>query len=442
MGTRRRRVLMLAESAHPRSQSVSWVGWSIYRALSARADVHLVTRGANRQAILDVGLLEGRDFTAISLEKLERPMLKLASRLRGGENKGWTTLMALSLPLYYAFEQEVWRCFAAPVAARAFDVVHRVTPVSPTMPSLMAARCRRAGIPFVVGPLNGGLPWPAEFSDRRRAENEWLSYIRSAYRLVPGYRSTRSAASALLVGSRFTLSEVPSRYRDKCVYLPENGIDPARFPAYDKPQPASPVRGIFVGRLVPYKGCDMVIEAAASAVRAGALTLTIVGDGPERPALEEQARQLGLSDAVRFVGLLPPDQVGACYRDADLLLFPSVREFGGGVVLEAMAMGVVPCVVDYGGPGELVSAESGFRLTLGSRPNVTRALEAVVDRVVKQPSVLIPMREAARDRISRLFTWQRKAEQIDSIYDWVLGARSSKPGFGFVSEPVSQATSP
>ena len=79
------------------------------RALAERHEVHLVTRWANREAILAAGLSEGREFTAIDLERLERPILRAASALRGGADKGWTTLMALSLPLYYAFEQAVWR---------------------------------------------------------------------------------------------------------------------------------------------------------------------------------------------------------------------------------------------------------------------------------------------------------------------------------------------
>jgi hypothetical protein len=157
-GAPRRRVLVLAESAHPEAQSVSWIGWALTRALAERHDVHLVTRWANRDAILATGMREGQDFTAIDLERIERPVLDMASRLRGGADKGWTTLMALSLPIYYAFEHAVWRAFADRLRAGAFDLVHRITPVSPTMPSVMAGRCRAAGVPFVLGPINGGLP--------------------------------------------------------------------------------------------------------------------------------------------------------------------------------------------------------------------------------------------------------------------------------------------
>lgn len=97
----------------------------------------------------------------------------------------------------------------------------------------------------------------------RRQEKEWLSYIRWMYKLMPGYRSTRRHAAAFIIGSRDTWKQMPARYHDKCVYLPENAIAPERFSLQRTRQALRPLKAIFVGRLVPYKGADMLIEAAA-----------------------------------------------------------------------------------------------------------------------------------------------------------------------------------
>jgi len=112
---------------------------------------------------------------------------------------------------------------------REFDIVHRITPLSPTVPSLLARKCREIGVPFVVGPLNGGLAWPKGFEHVRRQEREWLSYFRGAYKLLPGYRSMRANAAAILAGSRDALEQMPREYRDRCFYIAENGIDVSRF---------------------------------------------------------------------------------------------------------------------------------------------------------------------------------------------------------------------
>jgi len=102
-----------------------------------------------------------------------------------GSQKGWTILTALSLLSYHYFETLTWRRFGARVRAREFDIVHRLTPLSPAVPSPIARRCARAGVPFVLGPINGGLPWPAGFGHVRAREKEWLSYARGVHRWLP-----------------------------------------------------------------------------------------------------------------------------------------------------------------------------------------------------------------------------------------------------------------
>src|SRR5581483_6744905 len=175
---RRYRVLLLAAAANPEWVSVPLIGWSLSRALAKVADVHLVTHVRNHGAIVRAGLTEGRDFTSIDNERIAAPLYRLSSKLTGGTGKGWTTITAFAALAYYSFELEVWRQFGARIMAREYDIVHRVTPLSPTSQSIIARRLVRLGIPFVIGPLNGGVPWPKGFIDRQHAEREWLAHIR------------------------------------------------------------------------------------------------------------------------------------------------------------------------------------------------------------------------------------------------------------------------
>src|SRR5205823_10914546 len=187
---------------------------SHFRALSALTDAHLVTHVRNRENLLKAGLEEGTGFTALDSARADDFAHRVSVMLGVpfGTNKGWTTLTALSVVSYRYFEQLVWRALGGRIRAREFDLVHRLTPLSPVVPSLLADRCAAAGVPFVLGPLNGGLPWPREFAHLRAREKEWLAYVRGAYRWLPGYRSTRAGAAAIIVASRATRAEVPSRY--------------------------------------------------------------------------------------------------------------------------------------------------------------------------------------------------------------------------------------
>ncbi len=414
------RVLVIAEAANPDWVSVPLVGWSMAQALRGVAETHLVTQTRNAAAIRAAGLVEGRDFTAIDSEAVARPLWKIARVLRMGSGKGWTTNTAIEALAYPYFERQVWRQFGADLAAGRYDLVHRVTPLSPTATSPIALKCRRAGVPFVLGPLNGGVPWPKGFDAERRREREWLSYVRSAYKMLPGRAKSLAATAAILVGSRHTESEMPAEARPRCIYMPENGIDPARFAARAAPHAGGPVRAVFIGRLVPYKGPDMLLAAAAPLLREGRLVLDIVGDGPMMPALRAQAASEGVEGAVAFHGWVAHPEVPGVAARAQILAFPSVREFGGGVVLEAMALGLVPVIVDYAGPGELVVPGTGVKVPLGRREAIVAGMRAALEELAAAPERLAPMAEAARAHVAAHFHWARKAEQVARVYDWVL----------------------
>jgi glycogen(starch) synthase len=414
----RLRVLLIAEAANPEWTSVPLVGWSHAMALRELVDGYIVTQVRNREAFVRAGLVEGRDFTAIDSERLAKPMWKLASLLRGGNEAGWTTLQALAPISYYYFERLVWKCLGERIRSHGFDLVHRITPLSPTTPSILAKKCARAGVPFVIGPLNGGVPWPKGFEQERRVEKEWLAPLRSAYKLLPGYRSTLKHSAAIIAGSKYTMEQLPSRYAQKMFYVPENGIDPTRFSQKLRRIPELPLRLLFVGRLVPYKGVDMAIEAAEPLIAAGRAQLTIVGEGPQRPALEQLAARSARPDAIRFAGAVKHEKVQEYFAEADVFVFPSIREFGGGVVLEAMTMGTTVIAVDYGGPGELVSDQTGFRIPIGSRTEIVAGLREILERISLDLSILAQKAERARQAVSENFTWEKKARQIAQIYSF------------------------
>jgi glycosyltransferase involved in cell wall biosynthesis len=421
------RVLLIAEAANPEWSSVPLIGWSLYHALASIADVHLVTHVRNKNALIRADVVEGRDFTAIDNESVASPLYKLATRLRGGTNKGWTTITALQSIAHYSFERAVWQAFRPRLAARQFDLVHRITPLSPTSQSIIARKLSRIKVPFVIGPLNGGLPWPRHFTQRQYAEREWLSTFRGLYKLLPGYRSTRRDSTAIFVGSKYAYEDMPSWAQKKCIYMPENGVDLERFSPPRDRNASIPLKGAFVGRLVPYKGADMLLDAAAEFLRNGQLELHIIGDGPERQFLSDTVDRLSIRQTVHFHGLVSHVEVPKLLRICDFMALPSVREFGGGVVLEAMALGVTPIVADYGGPSELVDETTGIRVAFNDKRSLIDGIKRAIGELIRAPRVLDTLGPAGRRKVIEKFTWDEKARRIATVYHAVLDGSKNLP---------------
>jgi glycosyltransferase involved in cell wall biosynthesis len=174
--------------------------------------------------------------------------------------------------------------------------------------------------------------------------------------------------------------------------------------------------------LVPYKGFDLTLQAMAQSkeLRRDA-ELLIVGDGPYRASLEAQTRELGLSSIVTFVGWIDHQQLREYLSSAQAFVFPSLREFGGGVVIEAMASGLPSIVVNYGGPGELVTDACGIRVPMGPRKVLVNRLAEAMTTLVGNPDECQRMSLAGVERVRRGFTWCKKAAQIVDIYRDMLG---------------------
>src|SRR5438270_3336173 len=190
-------------------------------------------------------------------------------------------------------------------------------PMTPVLPSPFAFFLRKGPIPFVIGPLNGGLPWPPGF---RQLDNqrELVSNLRNLYRYLPFARSTYRDAAAIIVASSQTYSEF-AEYSDKLFFVPEPGIARSLCVADSRTsEPGAKLELIFVGGLVPRKACDLALRAAAPLLRSDAARLTVVGDGPERKRLEQLARSLGVEKAVSFCGWVSHADVLNRMRSADV----------------------------------------------------------------------------------------------------------------------------
>lgn len=423
------RVLLMAEDCNPEWPSLPIVGHQMVKSLSRVAEVTLATHVRNREHL--AGTLGDLEVAYIDNEYVAAPLFQLSKLIRGGTSANWSAAVATAYPGAIAFDREVYKRFEGRLDAGEFDVVHRLTPMSPALPSPMATW---SPTPFVLGPLNGGLDWPDQFRAELQRERETMRRFRKAYKYLPFHRSTFRDSSAVLASFDHTIADLPESCLSRVIDFPEVGVDPQLFDNPGERPEKERITFISVGRFVPLKLLDVALRVFAESPKLRAQRLVLVGDGMERESLEALAKDLGLQDVVEFAGWMKQPQVAARLREADVFFFPSIRELGGGVVVEAMGAGCVPVVVDYGGPGGLIRGhDCGAAVPLGTKEELVRRFTEVLEGYVDDRSKRLRHAKAAHDRAVDTFAWDEKAKKIVEIYQWVMGRRSQKPRFG---EPV------
>ena len=424
---RKLKVLLIVEQCNPEWASVPLEGFRYYTALNRLADVTLVTHERNQSALARAGV-EGETIVIRETRAAQfyNRIAGVLSEYRGHIN--WPVRHALSYPVYAEFNSRVFHQLRRPVAQGNYDIVHAFTPILPRYPVKLIEAC--GDTPFVLGPVNGGLSFPDGFQAVADKEFNRFAFLRGAARFLPGYQRTYRSADEILAGSSSTLEMLRKMFAitgDRIELLHENGVEPEFFGNPATPRADDELRLLFVGRLVPYKCADVVIEAVSllSEQIRPRTTLTIVGDGPERDALERQATALGVAGKVHFRGWVPQRQTVEHYRSSDIFCFPSVREFGGAVVLEAMASGL-PCIVaDYGGIAEYVTDATGFRIGLDSREHLLRQMVRRIEELAADPELRSDMSARAVER-ARKFTWDSKAHRTIEIYANLIERKRSK----------------
>lgn len=223
---------------------------------------------------------------------------------------------------------------------------------------------------------------------------------------------TLRKCSALITVSRNGYDRIRREMDPDRVHLIHNGVKPALEAVPKRTVAGRQLRIGMIGHLLKYKGFDIFLDVAARLMRShGDLRFDIVGEGPERAALEQQARGLGLDEAVVFHGLL--SDVRPVLAELDLFLFTSRREGLSVAILEAMSAGLPLVATNVGGiADQIVPGENGFILEAADLDSLVGSCL----RIIEDPALRQRMGQCSRKMFEERFSEDRMFYEHVALY--------------------------
>lgn len=322
------RVLISAFTCNPSGGSEPGAGWA-WSAASARDNhVHLVTRNmpADRleEHIARLGL-------PIQVTYLDPPPW-IRKVFRGG--------IGLRLS-YLAWQRRLAKLACELHEAHHFDVVHHVTFANIWLPVGLS----RVQAPLVLGPVGGGTRIPVRFWGQLGVRGAALESARLVAQMVSGLNpSVHHAwrrADVILAENAETQRVLPRHIQARCLTRHHAAATLTRRRTERAPRTA-----IFAGRLVPWKGAHLAVDAIAELPD---WHLTVVGSGSDEPRIRKRVAELGLGDRVRMVSWLDREKLHDLMAQSSVVVVPSLRDDSPFIVAEAQALGVAVAGFDQGG---------------------------------------------------------------------------------------------
>lgn len=417
------KVLLSAYACEPGKGSEPGVGWNWALSLAKRGhEIWVLTLSSNVAAIEKAfGGLSQVDREHLHFIYYDLP--RWAAWWHKGERGVYLHYFLWQLGAYLAAKR--WH------AQERFALVHHVTFVSVRQPSFMG----NLGIPFIFGPVGGGehTPW------HLRTGYNWRGWLKDALRdfantmvkFDPLMQRTFQQAQHIYTTSEQTRDLIPPRYWQKTTVQLGIASEPVSGARTPQPRDTAPhaLRVLYVGRFLFWKGMQFGLRAFAELLKKhpGA-RITLVGEGSDQLRWERLAQDLHIAGQIDWLPWLPQSELPPVYRAHDVLLFPSLHDSGGMVVLEAMSHGLPVICLKLGGPGVMVDASCGRAIDVfdASEAVVVQRLADALMGIAASPNLMLELSQGAVSKAAS-HSWDssvcRIYSEIENCSPLVIGRK-------------------
>ncbi len=388
------------------------LGWNIAKQLARFYQVSVLTHLGNKEAVrerMKKELNSNLEFYYFDLPKI----FQFLNRFTGGIQ-------------IYAYLWQIKAYFVARKLHKKFhfDVFHHLTYANDWMASFIGALLT---IPYIRGPGGGAHRVPKSFLSEFFFKDRLSQYLRSVgqwfFRHDPFFLISQARARAILVCNKESFEKIPKKWQGKTYLFPANGVSKEDLDLllkfekknYDK------FKVLSAGKLLPIKGFSLAIKAfKIFSDKVSEAELEIVGDGPELSRLKNLSQKLKIEDKIKFKKWMERNEFLKELTTCDIFLFPSLRDGGGQVVVEAMAAGKAVICLDLAGPGFHISNEWGIKIRPHFPEQAVGEIARALELLYFNKELRLQLSKAARERVEKEYHWDRLGEKLFKIYQKVF----------------------
>lgn len=413
----RPKVLMSAYACEPCRGSEPGVGWNWAMSMSRHVDVTVITRSNNRP-VIEGWFREQRADTRWAPPEFiyhDPPRIMLFAKQR----------KLLPVQAFYL----VWQIGVSLLMRKKlkdFDLVHHVTFNSMMSPGFWWAR----STPVILGPLGGTSCVAREYKalyGRAIWKENLRGWLIRNWSMLPWLRMSFRRAACILCANSETEAYLAARYPEKTNRLLETGVMASEVEAEvtDRSRAEDSMRIIWVGAIEPWKALGIAVrafgQARAELSNECDLQIDIVGTGSGLEKARSEVAALGLEQNVTFHGALPLEETRARMRTADLMVFSSIKDTSGNVVLEAMSMSKPVVCINHQGAGDMTTDRTAIRVSPGTLQETVDGMAAGIVKLARDANLRHVLGRHGRERILEEYTWEKKAIKMKEIYQRVIG---------------------
>jgi glycosyltransferase involved in cell wall biosynthesis len=399
------KILLSAYACEPNKGSEPEVGWKWATTLSELGhEIYVITRSNNKETIEDY-LIKNKIYN-LNFIYFDYPKWFLKIFKRKSNPHSYLYFLLWQVGIFFVVKPYIKKI--------KFDFIHHVTFVSFRYPSLLCLY----KIPFIFGPISGGDTIPMSLRKSFPLLEKIKEFIRdlSNYyvKISPLTNLIFSKSHKIYVNSEATKKIIPARYHHKTELMLAIGIDNLPNIDINLNDNTRLFNMCYVGNLLNLKGTSILLETFNKLKKNNNnVFLTVAGLGPVEFMLRKKAKYYNIDNSISWLGKVERYKLFELYKKSDLLIFPSLRDSGGFVVLEAMSCGLPVATLDLGGPGQIVNNDCGIKININQKTENEIILElfnSINDLIINNDALYFKSKKSL-ERVQE-FSWKKKIFKI------------------------------